>query len=280
MDDKGRGVAVCQVCMHHCSLYPGQTGFCHARKNREGTIISANYGKITSMALDPVEKKPLRRFYPGSMVLSVGSYGCNLRCPFCQNFEISMDDGSVPYREITPAALAEKALERKKDGCIGVAFTYNEPLISYEFVLDTAREVHERGMKNVVVTNGSVFEKTAARLFPYIDAMNIDLKGFTEAYYKMLGGDLSLVRQFIQYAAENCHVELTNLIVPGKNDSEKEMRELSSWVASVDREIPLHVTRFFPRYHMVDRLPTDVGNVYALARIASEYLDYVYTGNC
>ena len=272
---------VCQVCMHHCSLSSGQTGFCRARKNENGTVICGNYGRVTSMALDPIEKKPLKMFRPGSRILSVGSYGCNLRCPFCQNYEISMaDEAAAGALYISPKELAKKALEYKAAGNIGVAFTYNEPLVGWEYVRDTAKLVKEAGMVNVLVTNGSATLEVLEELLPFTDAMNIDLKGFRADYYRKQGGDLETVKAFIRHAAASCHVEITTLIVPEENDSLEEMEEEAQWIASLDVEIPLHVTRFFPRYHMEDRGPTDIGRVYLLAETARKYLKNVFVGNC
>ena len=272
---------VCQVCMHHCSLGPGQTGFCLARKNENGAVICGNYGRVTSMALDPIEKKPLKMFRPGSRILSVGSYGCNLRCPFCQNYEISMaDEAAAGALYISPKELAQKALEYKAAGNIGVAFTYNEPLVGWEYVRDTAKLVREAGMVIVLVTNGSATLEVLEELLPFTDAMNIDLKGFRADYYRKLGGDLETVKAFIRHAAASCHVEITTLIVPEENDSLEEMEEEAQWIASLGGEIPLHVTRFFPRYHMEDRGPTDIGRVYLLAETARKYLKNVFVGNC
>lgn len=273
--------AVCPVCFRHCVILPGEYGRCKARKNVEGKIICASYGRLTGLMLDPVEKKPLRHFHPGSRILSVGSYGCNLSCPFCQNHDISMaDETQVEYTEMSPDELAELADQCRGQGNIGVAFTYNEPLVGYEYVRDTARLVHERGMKNVLVTNGTAELAVLEEVLPFIDAMNIDLKGFEESWYRKLGGDLETVKRFIARAAKSCHVELTTLIVPGENDGEEEMEREAQWIASIDPEIVLHVTRFFPRYHMMDREPTEVRNVYELRNIAGKYLKYVYTGNC
>lgn len=278
---RGEGLPHCPVCPHHCTLAEGQYGRCRARKREQGRIVSVNCGKITSLMLDPVEKKPLRRFYPGSMILSVGTFGCNLSCPFCQNHEISMaGQADVPWREITPVQLAALAEAYRSHGNMGIAFTYNEPLVGYEFVRDTARLVHERGMKNVMVTNGFAELLILEELLPYIDAMNIDLKGFTDAYYQKLGGNLETVKAFIARAARDCHVELTTLIVPGENDGEDEMEAEAKWIASLDAAIPLHVTRFFPQYRMTDRGSTKVETVYRLRDIAGTYLSHVYTGNC
>ncbi len=282
-------MAVCSVCFRHCKIEDGQIGFCGGRTAKDGRVAAYNYGRITSLALDPIEKKPLSRFHPGSRILSAGSFGCNLRCPFCQNYDISWSGQAMRYAEkaetLSPEELADLAEQLKARGNIGVAFTYNEPLIGYEFVRDTAKLVRERGMKNVLVTNGTAELAVLEELKPYIDAMNVDLKGFTDRYYnRVLGSDRKMVMDFIEAAAGFCHVELTTLIVPGENDSEEEMRELSAWVSRLrnpdGESIPLHVSRFFPRFHMQDRGPTDVRTVYRLAEVARENLEYVYTGNC
>ena len=273
--------ALCELCFHHCALDDGQTGLCRARACQDGKIVSLNYGKLTSLALDPIEKKPLRRFHPGSLILSVGSFGCNLRCPFCQNHEISMaGDSGIPTVEVFPEQLAAKAAELVPRGNIGVAYTYNEPLIGYEYVQDCASLVHEQGMVNVLVTNGTIEEEPWRALLPLVDAANIDLKGFTPSWYQRLGGDLETVKRSIALAAERCHVEVTTLLIPGENDSEEEIRELARWLASISSEIPLHLSRFFPQYQMVDSPPTPVEQVYRLAETARGYLSHVYTGNC
>ncbi len=286
-------MAKCGVCFRHCEIPEGGAGFCGARGCREGGVVPLNYGRITALALDPIEKKPLMRFHPGSRILSLGGYGCNLRCPFCQNHEISWSAEALSYgeraRRVTPEELTEAALDCKGKGNIGLAFTYNEPLIGWEFVRDTAKLAHEAGLKNILVTNGTAELAVLEELGPYIDAMNIDLKGFTEGYYrKLLGGDLGTVKAFIQRAVQLCHVELTTLIVPGENDSPEEMRAMTAWIAElrdgegkrIGEGVPLHVSRFFPRFHMTDRAATPVRTVYALAEIAGEKLRYVYTGNC
>lgn len=272
---------VCQVCMHRCNLEEGQKGICGARINQGGTIRCDNYGKVTALALDPIEKKPLNMFYPGSLILSVGSYGCNLRCPFCQNHEISMaGDGTIQTVDVPPEQLADKAEELIPRGNIGVAYTYNEPLVGYEYVRDCAAAVHDRGMVNVLVSNGTIEERPWRALLPFLDAANIDLKGFTQSWYRRLGGDLNTVKRSIALAAEQCHVEVTTLLVPGENDSVDEIRALAQWLASVSPDIPLHLSRFFPRYEMRDRPPTPVEEVYQLAEEARNWLAYVYTGNC
>ena len=275
----------CEVCFRHCELKEDATGFCGARICRDGKVVAENYGHITSLALDPIEKKPLNRFVPGSRILSVGSYGCNLRCPFCQNSEISWGDEVKLYRKdarvIDPEELVSIALKYRDRGNIGIAFTYNEPLVGFEFVRDTAKLSHEKGLKNVIVSNGTAETDIMRQIAPYIDAMNIDLKCFDADIYKnTLGGDFAMTKSFIEEAAKTSHVELTTLIVSGINDSEDMMREEAEWIASISDEIPLHVSRFHPCFHMTDRGPTPVSTVYELAEIAGEKLKYVYTGNC
>ena len=280
-------MARCDVCFHHCDIPEGQRVFCGARTCKDGKVVAGNYGRITALALDPIEKKPLRCFHPGSMVLSVGSYGCNLRCPFCQNHEISWSAEAMAYADraetLTPEALAEMAVRLKPRGNLGLAFTYNEPLVGWEFVRDAARLTHEAGLLNVLVTNGTAELQILEQIAPFVDAMNIDLKGFTEHYYtQVLGGSLEMVKAFIERAVQQCHVELTTLIVPSENDSEDEIRALSRWVAGLKGgwTIPLHISRFFPRFHMLDRPATEVRTVYHLADVARETLRNVYTGNC
>ena len=282
-------MAECSVCFRHCQIKDGALGFCGGRTARDGRVEAFNYGRITGLALDPVEKKPLARFYPGSMILSAGSFGCNLRCPFCQNYDISWSDEAKRFAEtaetFTPEELVDIALRTKSRGNIGIAFTYNEPLVGYEFVRDTARLAKEYALKTVLVTNGTAELPILHEIAPYIDAMNIDLKGFTDRYYReVLGGSRAMTMAFIEEAVKTAHVELTTLIVPGENDSEDEMRELSAWVSGLKEpdgeSVPLHISRFFPRFHMTDRRATPVRTVYRLAEAAREKLKYVYTGNC
>lgn len=272
---------ICNYCHHHCLLQEGKTGFCRVRTLQEGKNFCGNYGFITSLALDPVEKKPLNRFYPGTWILSMGSYGCNLRCPFCQNFSISQNGrDAFPPVVATPEQLAAKSAELKSRNNIGIAFTYNEPLLSWEFIRDAGRMVHENGQKNVVVTNGNFSVEIAENLASIVDAYNIDLKGFTPEWYRKLGGDLETVKAFITEAVKTAHVELTTLIVPGENDTPEEMESIARWIASLSPDIPLHVSKFFPRWNMVDRNETPAGRVYRLAEVAKNYLQFVYTGNC
>ncbi len=278
---------ICDVCFHHCALKDGQTGFCGARSNVDGKIVPLNYGKLSSIALDPIEKKPLARFYPGSKILSIGSFGCNLHCPFCQNSEISWSKQACAYMKkadtILPEELLNIAVRLKDKGNIGIAFTYNEPLIGYEYVLDCAKLFHEAGMKCVLVSNGTAELPVLLKILPYIDAMNIDLKGFTDHFYSdLVKGDLQQVKAFLEEAAKNTHLEVTTLIIPDENDTEEEMKQISCFIASLHngKDIPLHISRFFPHFHMQDKDPTPVKTVYRLCEVAREKLNFVYPGNC
>ena len=279
---------ICDVCFRHCKIEENSTGFCGARTCRDGKIVADNYGKLTAIALDPIEKKPLKMFRSGAKVLSIGSYGCNLRCPFCQNSSISWSRKAFEYKDkaeyYSPEEIVQSALQLRTHGNIGIAFTYNEPLIGYEFVRDTAKLSKDAGLENVLVTNGTATLKVLNEIVPYIDAMNIDLKSFSESFYKdLLDGDFSMVKDFIEGAVKSCHVELTTLIIPGENDSEDETRKLSVWVAGLENEyrkkIPLHITRFFPTFNLTDKEPTPVSTIMKLVETAKENLEFVFPGN-
>ena len=274
-------VAACGLCPHHCKLAAGQTGFCAARTNVGGTIVCTNGGKLVSIALDPIEKKPLYHFHPGSVILSVGSYGCNLTCPFCQNHEISRAQaGELRAENVPPVRLAALAADaRQRYGSIGVAFTYNEPLVSYEYVIDCARLLHANDLAVVLVTNGQICDAPLQKLLPHVDAMNIDLKGFTQTFYDWIGGDLETTKQTIARAVRaGVRVEVTTLVIPGRNDDEKEMDAEARWLASISQEIPLHLSRYFPRYHCGIPM-TPVETLRKLQAIAQIYLQYVHLGN-
>ena len=277
------GIAVCRMCPHACRLREGQRGRCRARVARGGKVVCENYGRVTALALDPIEKKPLARFRPGARVLSVGSYGCNLRCPFCQNASIAAQGAEgARWREISPEAIVAQAVAARADGNVGVAFTYNEPLVGFEYVRDAARLAKEAGLAVVLVTNGMVNPGPLSELLPLVDAANVDLKGFSQDFYDRVGGDLATVKATIEAMAEcpTCHVEVTTLIVPGMNDREGEIDALAAWLASFGRDIPYHVSRFFPCHRMADAAPTPVRTVNRLAEVARRHLDFVYTGNC
>lgn len=277
--------ATCSTCPRHCVLAPNALGACRARGNVDGVVVPMGYDHVTSLAVDPIEKKPLARWKGGSTVLSLGSYGCNLRCPWCQNHGISqVGSGDVPWRRVSPQELVGLAcrLHQEDQRMVGVAYTYNEPLVRWEYVRDCSQLVHEAGLFNVLVSAGCVSADVVREIAPLIDAANIDLKAFKSETYQMLGGDLATVQETISLlaAVPTCHLEVTTLVVPGVNDTEAEMEELAYWLASVDSQIVLHVSRFFPNWRMRDRGPTPVSRVYALADVARRHLSHVYTGNC
>ena len=268
----------CGLCPHRCLIPEGMAGRCLARANRDGSLVAEGYGQVTSMALDPVEKKPLYYFHPGRHILSVGSYGCNMSCPFCQNHDISQERARAKY--VSPIELADAAAESAVSGDnIGVAFTYNEPLISAEYILDAAPLLKERGMNVVLVTNGYANPEVISDLLPWVDAVNIDLKAFADEFYKRCGGSLEPVKYSIEAFAACCHVELTTLIVPGWNDDPDMMAAQADWIASVSPDIPLHLSRFFPRYRMAGADPTAISSLKKLEAIAKDRLRYVSLGN-
>lgn len=265
----------CDLCPHSCVLNEGKVGICRGRKNIGGKLYAINYKLAVSLALDPIEKKPLYHFYPGTEILSTGTRGCNFRCRFCQNWNISQ--GEVPTREISPRELAEEAASFNS---IGLAYTYSEPLIWYEFVLDTSKEIRKRGLKNVLVTNGFINEEPLQSLLPYIDAMNVDIKSTEDPFYKELcSGWLEPVLRTVRMAHESgCHVEITNLIIPTLNDSDDHFHKLAGWISELSPDIPLHFSRYFPHYKMRTE-PTPVETLSRARSIAMEKLNYVYVGN-
>jgi len=269
------GSAVCGLCPHGCRIAQSRAGLCGARKNAGGTLIAESYGRVSSLNLDPIEKKPFKKFFPGSMILSVGGYGCSMKCAYCQNHSISQAKPETEY--IQPEKLLQIA--KNTAGNIGIAFTYNEPLVGMEYILDAAPLFKDAGLKVALVTNGMVNPEPLKVLLPYVDAMNIDVKAFTTEGYKKLGGDLPAVMQTVETCASACHVEITTLIVPGLNDGADEMRALSVWLSEISPEVPLHISRFFPRYKKAGASSTPVGTMKLLADIARKNLKYVYLGN-
>ncbi len=271
--------ATCPVCPHHCALGEGQTGRCRARANRDGSVVSLSYGRVTSVALDPVEKKPFSRWQSGKFILSVGTFGCNLSCAFCQNAAISQVGAETDTEALAPERLAALARELSPRGNIGVAFTYNEPLIGWEYVLDTAKLLKREGLLVALVTNGTAEPRILEELLPFTDAMNIDLKTWSADGYRRLGGDLETVKRTIRMAAESCHVEVTTLAAPGYGDDVDAMDEEAAWLASLSKDLPLHVSRYFPRWKMGEPA-TPLATMEALCETARRHLKYVYPGNC
>ncbi|MFC1501536.1 AmmeMemoRadiSam system radical SAM enzyme [Elusimicrobiota bacterium] len=268
----------CQLCPHYCIIKDGKTGICRSRKNLSGELYSLTFNKFTSINIDPIEKKPLFHYFPGRKVFSVGTTGCNFRCPFCQNWEISQaDPNSVPTVELTP----EKALEvSKSNNSIGIAYTYNEPLINYEWIKETSFLIRKNGLKNVIVSNGYINREPLEEIMPFIDAVNVDIKFFKEKSYKKLcGADLSKVLETVETLVKNKkHVEITNLIITAENDSEKEIKALVEWVASLSLDIPLHFSKYCPAYKMKN-LETTLDTLVNAYNIAKKSLKNVYIGN-
>jgi len=267
----------CLLCPHLCMITESRTGRCGARTNRDGRLFADSYGCVTSIALDPIEKKPLYQFHPGKKIVSIGSYGCNLRCLFCQNSSISIEYKDTKFERFTPELVAEVAEMAVQDGNIGVAYTYNEPLIGYEFVKDCALLIRKAGLVNVLVTNGYINKEPLLELLPLIDAINVDIKGYNERTYNKVGGTLEPVKDFIKTANNFCHLEVTTLVIPGENENEVE--NIAKWLSELDKSIPYHLSRFFPRYKYSDDVPTPSEIMYSSYEAAGKYLDNVYLGN-
>jgi len=269
------GSVRCRLCPNLCVVKEGSSGRCMVRKNESGTLLTHSYGNTVTAAIDPIEKKPLYHFMPGSPILSIGPNGCTLTCDHCQNWQISQEQ--APVRYISPEELVTLA---GQDGSVGVAFTYTEPLIWFEYLIDALPLLTGAGLKSVLVTNGYLNEEPARQIVPLVDAFNVDLKSFDDSFYrKYCGGSIEPVKAFIELAARHAHVEVTCLVIPGLNDSREDIGRMARWLASVSKEIPLHLSRFFPRFRMDDRPPTPQETLEMAYTAAREYLDYVYVGN-
>lgn len=265
----------CGLCPHRCAIADGASGLCGVRANRGGTLWADSYGRTVTAAVDPIEKKPLYHFMPGSRILSIGPNGCTLCCENCQNWHISKE--RAPTRYIPPEELVELA---GRGGSIGVAFTYTEPLLWFEYLRDVSPLLRAKGLKSVLVTNGYLNEEPAREIASLIDAFNVDLKSMSDDFYKMVcGGRVEPVKRFIEIAARVSHVEVTNLVVTGLNDKDSDFESLVDWLAGVSPEIPLHFSRFFPQYRMEERGPTPPERLRRAYEIASKRLRYVYLGN-
>ena len=278
---EGDGKVKCQLCPQNCLILPGKAGNCRVRKNLNGQLVALVYGKVASLAVDPIEKKPLYHFFPGKKILSIGNVGCNLHCIFCQNHDISQcdPDDFHWFKTITPSQISVYAQNAEDN--IGVAYTYNEPFTFYEYLKDTAIKTKESGMKNVVVSNGYINEEPLRAVLPLLDAFNIDLKGFSDGFYKKITrGSLAPVLNTLKIIARSdAHLEITNLVIPELNDDEHLFTEMVSWISGeLGRNVPLHLSRYFPRYKL-DHPATPAGTLEKFYRIARKQLDFVYLGN-
>ncbi len=274
---RGQGGRVhCLLCPNDCRIAQGETGACRVRQNIDGVLRTLNYERVSAVNMDPVEKKPLFHFHPGSEILSLGTVGCNLSCAFCQNWSISQ--GTAGTRRMSSQEAVALALDRPSN--IGIAYTYNEPFIWYEFMADTAPRIKDAGLYNVLVTNGYVSERPLRELLPYIDAMNVDIKAMGASFYRELcRGRPEPPRRTVEIAHEaGCLVEVTNLVIPNWNDDEAGIRALVDWVAGIGRDIPLHFSRYHPDHKMTEP-PTPTDTLLRAQAIAREKLDYVYIGN-
>ncbi len=278
--DTAEGKVACHLCPHECRIAEGKTGICGVRKNMEGVLIALTYGKASSMAVDPIEKKPLFHFHPGKEVLSFGSVGCNLGCLHCQNFTISQAKiADVHLRDLTPEEVPELC---RKSTCGGVAWTYNEPTMWHEFIYDASKACKAKGQFTVFVTNGFINEEPVRKLAEVIDAANIDVKGFRDEFYrKICKARLQPVLDTVEMAHDlGVHVELTYLIIPGRNDSPEEIGDFCRWAASIDARMPVHFSRFHPDYLMSDIPATPVKTMEMARTVALEAgLGFVYLGN-
>ncbi len=276
------GAVQCQTCEHFCAIKPGESGRCGVRRNIEGTLYLVVYGEPVAIHIDPVEKKPLFHFHPGGEILSLGTYGCNFRCPFCQNWSMSQErDFAEPRGQHAPPEALVDACIRKRIPMI--AYTYNEPTVFFEYTYDTARLAHEHGIKNVYVSNGYMSQAALEMIGPYLDGINVDLKAFTEAFYReQCQARLEPVKRNIAYIAREMEtwIEVTTLLIPGLNDSEEELRAMAGWLAEVDPDMPWHVTAFHPDYEMLDRpatSPRALARAYEIGKAAG--LHHVFVGN-
>ncbi|MEA3346897.1 MAG: AmmeMemoRadiSam system radical SAM enzyme [Candidatus Auribacterota bacterium] len=270
----------CNLCSHRCVISPGKRGICGVKENREGTLYSLVYGKVVANNIDPIEKKPLFHFYPGSKSYSIATVGCNFRCLHCQNWDISqLENGKIIGRDLTPEKIVEDA---QISGCQSIAYTYTEPTIFYEYALDTAKIACKKGLKNIFITNGYISEEALREISPYLDAANIDLKSMSDSFYrKVCGAKLKPILDNIKlYYTLGIWVEVTTLIIPGYNDSAEELKEIAVFIKDINKSIPWHVSRFYPAYKLADTPPTPLTTLKKAFEIGKEVgLEYIYQGN-
>ena len=276
----GEDHILCQLCPQACRLTEGAKGICGVRQEKNGQLFSLNYNRCVAAGFDPIEKKPLYHFYPGWEILSVGTFGCNLQCTFCQNWTLARGEAVQLAEAFTSKDLLELLQNKPPHQQLGVAYTYNEPTVWYEFVYEASSLLAQHGYKNVLVTNGLINPEPLKALIPFVHALNIDVKSFTDSFYRKQcrGRGLAEVKRTVEYSSEHCHIELTYLVIPTLNDSMEEIERFVEWVSSVNREIPVHFTRYAPSYQM-DLPPTSTSTLYNIWKYARETLPYVYLGN-
>ena len=277
----GENKVQCTLCPHDCVLKEGKRGVCKVRVNHKGELRTENYGKISAYHFDPVEKKPLYHFYPGKDILSIGSVGCNLHCQFCQNHEIAQTGvHNYPYlKELSPEAIVNAALRQENN--IGIAYTYNEPLVFFEFMRDVALNAKQSGLKSVMVTNGFIKPEPLNDLMKFIDAFSVDLKAFTSSFYgKVTSSKLYPVLESLKSIKESGKfLEITNLVIPTLNDDKKKFKEMVLWISKeLGKDTVLHISRYHPMYK-INIESTTPDTLFSLFEIASKYLDFVYLGN-
>jgi pyruvate formate lyase activating enzyme len=277
----GDGIVRCKLCPHLCIIKEGTRGTCRVRKNKGGDLYTEIFEKVSSYGVDPIEKKPLYHFYPGTEILSIGAIGCNLRCSFCQNYRISQisPDDFENFKLFTAEEIINKALSINKN--IGIAFTYNEPGTFFEYMVEISKLAIENNLKTVMVTNGYINREPLDQLLPLIDAFNIDLKAFSEGFYKdITKAKLAPVKNSIKRVADSGnHLEITNLVIPGLNDDYEEFEEMVKWIAEeIGKNTPFHISRYFP-YFQKNIEATPVNTLLELYEISIKYLNYVYLGN-
>lgn len=278
---EGKNKVRCTACSHRCLILDNKIGICGVRKNIKGKLYLLVYGKPIAVHIDPIEKKPLYHFLPETKSFSIGTFGCNFRCMWCQNFDISQFKklpDKIPGNNLSPENIVDEAL---RTGCKSISYTYNEPAIFVEFAIDVAKLAKKKNLKNIFVTNGYMTPECLDFIEEYIDAMNIDLKSFSdETYRKYCGAKLQPVLDTIKLAyKKKIHIEITTLVIPGLNDSEEELEKIAKFIASVDKNIPWHISRFFPMYRMLDKLTTPLETLKKAEKIGKKYLNHVYIGN-
>jgi len=276
---KERTKVKCELCPHNCAIERSRTGICRVRRNHGGKLYTLVFGKPVAINVDPIEKKPLYHFHPGTTTFSIGTVGCNMACEHCQNWDISCaDPDKVPAADMPPQKVVEEAIAK---GCNSISYTYNEPTVFYEYALACAKIAKQKGLSNILVTNGFINKEPAIEFMQYMDAANVDLKSFTNDFYKKVcKGQLKPVLETLRRYKTRLWIEVTNLLINGKNDDMKDIGLMCEWIEEhLGKETPLHFSRAFPMYIMQNIEPTEIDTLMKAQKIARQYLDYVYIGN-